>query len=409
VLIIVIQSTLFRAFALLRRIDRVAARRALAFRSIASSHALIHTPLTRSFEYSLYSSIASSVGHLQSYRLINTRTLTASLIHRSPRTHNLTHVDPSAPLFNRIRVIMSLAPCFEDRIDAATQLADKLSEYEHRGDVVVVGLPRGGVPMAALIAERLQAPLEIVVPRKIGHPAHPEFAIGALTEDGQVIWNVDFADPQSASRYGITHKSEAVQHVVEQEKMEAQRRIREYRGSRAQVSFQHKTVILVDDGVATGATIKAAIRSLRAQQADKVVCAVPVGPPDAVHQLEALCDQVICLSIPHEFHAVGAFYEHFDQTEDAEVIQCLSQAAQRIDQDFAKQQAQAQAQAEEEKKQSSDSFAQAKLDMRAGEKKGELSKYQSSKGDQTAESSASSKPGKSEGGECNKNETVTQS
>ena len=206
---------------------------------------------------------------------------------------------------------------FKDRQDAGQQLAAKLSKYKNKADVIVIGLPRGGVVTAAEVAKELKVPLDIIVPRKIGAPGNPEFAIGAITEDGEGIINQD-----TVAMYGIPQ--DYIDSTIAEEKKEAERRLKSYRGDRLPLKLEGKTVLLVDDGVATGSTMRAAVASAKAKKAKKVVVAIPVIAADTVSTIEAESDEVIYVDAPEWFGAVGRFYEEFDQTEDEEVIEILS-------------------------------------------------------------------------------------
>lgn len=203
---------------------------------------------------------------------------------------------------------------FKDRADAGQQLAGKLMTYANRQDVVVIGLPRGGVVTAAEVAKALKAPLDIIVPRKIGYPGNPELAIGALAEEGITVMNPYASDvPQ-----------ETIAQIVEKEKQEARRRLTVYRGERKPLDLRNKVAILVDDGIATGATMRAAIVSAKAKGALKIVVAAPVIATDTMIVLEEEADELIVLEVPAFFDAVGRFYENFSQTTDDEVIRVLN-------------------------------------------------------------------------------------
>lgn len=202
-----------------------------------------------------------------------------------------------------------------NRIDAGQQLAHKLWGYQGDPKAVVIGLPRGGVVVAAEVAKVLQLPLDIVVPRKIGAPGNPEFALGALTEEGEPVFQ------ESIQRYDIPE--EYLTMAILKEKQEAQRRLKVYRGDRAPLNLSHKTVLLIDDGVATGATMRAAIVSSFKKGADKVVVAAPVIAPDTLQVLEKEASEVVFLHTPEHFSAVGQFYQEFEQSTDTEVIQIL--------------------------------------------------------------------------------------
>jgi len=219
---------------------------------------------------------------------------------------------------------------FRNRQDAAQQLAAhrNLAKYKGQADkVIVIGLPRGGIPIAATLAKSLSVPFDMVVPRKIGHPEHEEYAMGALTESGEICWN------EKALRYTRLRKDDPrLLKIVEQEKAEAKRRLAAYRGNRPPLDLKEKVVILVDDGIATGATMKAAVASAKAAGASHVVIAVPVAAPDSVTSLQQQADQVITLAAPEWFSAVGQFYDDFSQTEDSEVLQLMRESAQQAQQ-----------------------------------------------------------------------------
>ncbi len=203
---------------------------------------------------------------------------------------------------------------FRDRAHAGQELAKKLTDYASRDDVLLFALPRGGVVVGAEVAKRLKLPLDVIVTRKIGAPFNPEYAIGALAETGETIWNE--AERASAN-------TEAVAKIVEDEKKEAARRIEKYRQGRALPDFSGKTVILIDDGVATGLTIRAAIAAARHQHAKEIVIAVPHGAKDSLKALRHEVDRVIALEEPAWYGAVGEFYETFPQTSDEDVIKIL--------------------------------------------------------------------------------------
>jgi len=209
---------------------------------------------------------------------------------------------------------------FQNRQDAGKQLADKLSKYKDDKNVIIIGLPRGGVVTAAVVAKELGAHLDIIVPRKIGYPGNPEFAIGAITEDGEAVMN-----EETITARGIPQ--DYIDQTVATEKQEAQRRLKVYRGERPPLDLKGKTAILVDDGIATGATMRAAIVSARAKGANKVVVAVPVTAQDAEAIIEEECDEFICIDSPASFGAVGAFYSEFLPTADEEVIGILQTTA----------------------------------------------------------------------------------
>ncbi|MBI2938020.1 MAG: phosphoribosyltransferase [Thaumarchaeota archaeon] len=204
---------------------------------------------------------------------------------------------------------------FHDRVDAGKKLADKLSQYRSK-DVVVLAIPRGGVVVGFEVAGDLGAPLSVIIPRKIGAPGNPELAIGAVTEEGDT-----YIDSIIVKSLGVTQSY--IDEVKQLEVEEIKRRMKTYLGDRQRPELKGKTVILVDDGIATGATMKAAIRTLRRHNPAEVVVAVPVAPPETVERLKELADSVVCLETPSFFYAIGQFYREFDQVGDAEVIRLL--------------------------------------------------------------------------------------
>jgi len=209
---------------------------------------------------------------------------------------------------------------FRDRADGGKKLAQKLEAYRDKSNTIVIGLPRGGVVTAYQIARELHLPLDIIVPRKIGAPFNPELAVGALTQEGTCVWNAELMQ-----RLGLTPADLA--HTIAEEQAEAARRLATYRGNRPPLDLKNKTVILVDDGIATGATMRAAIASAHAMGAHKVIVAVPVAPQDTLDLLRQEADEVICAYVPTFFGGVGAFYEMFPQTTDAEVIDIMHKFA----------------------------------------------------------------------------------
>jgi predicted phosphoribosyltransferase len=207
---------------------------------------------------------------------------------------------------------------FTDRVAAGRALADLLKQYEQRPDVLVLGLPRGGVPVAFEIARALGAPLDVMIVRKLGAPGQPELAIGAVASGGVTVVNEDivawFKDPD------VIERAEA------EERIELERRERVYRGGRPPLDAKDQTVILVDDGAATGATMCAAVRAVRKLGAKKIVVALPVASADAFQMLRREADEVICISTPFPFYAVGQWYADFSQTTDQEVKDLLARA-----------------------------------------------------------------------------------
>jgi predicted phosphoribosyltransferase len=209
---------------------------------------------------------------------------------------------------------------FPDRREAGRLLADRLeAEGWKERSPVVLALPRGGVEVAAPIALALAAPLDVLVVRKIGAPGQPEFAVGAVGAEGAAIANEDVL-----RRLRIT--PERWSDMVDAERVEVERRIRRYRRDQPPVPVEGRDVIVVDDGVATGATATVALRVLRARRPRSITVAVPVAPPSAVAALAEEADEVVVLNQPVEFMAVGQWYEHFDQTSDERVIDLLDAA-----------------------------------------------------------------------------------
>jgi len=213
---------------------------------------------------------------------------------------------------------------FKDRNQAGALLAERLVAlgYDRQPNLLVFGLPRGGVPVAFQVARRLRAPLEVWVVRKLGTPGHEELALGAIASGGGRVLNQEIVDSLQIS-------AQAIAAVEQQELAELERRERLYRGQRPFPDLSGKTVLLVDDGLATGATMKAAIAAARQKKPARLVVAVPVAPPDTVAEIQALVDEVVCLETPAFFQAVGLWYEHFPQTSDEEVLALLQAAAAR--------------------------------------------------------------------------------
>ncbi len=208
---------------------------------------------------------------------------------------------------------------FADRKDAGRQLATKLQHFQ-KSDVSVLGIPRGGVIVAAEVAAALDAPLDVIVPRKIGAPFNPELAVGAVAPDG-----TNFYDEALIDSTGIDRR--VLERQASEELREIERRLRVYRGAHTGSNtpeYRGRTVILVDDGIATGYTVQAALRSLRRQKPDRLVLATPVAPASSLARLRPDADEIICLLIPEDFYAVGQFYQDFSQTTDEEVIGALS-------------------------------------------------------------------------------------
>jgi putative phosphoribosyl transferase len=209
---------------------------------------------------------------------------------------------------------------FQDRTEAGRLLAQKLREYANRDDVVVLALPRGGVPVGFEVARALNAPLDVFVVRKLGVPGHEEFAMGAIASGGVRVLNADVVD-------GLGIPQAVIDRVAESEERELERREREYRGDRPAVDVRGRTVILVDDGLATGSSMRVATMALREMQPAQIVVAVPVGSPETCAEFEAEVDKVVCAATPQPFWAVGQWYSDFSQTNDEEVRVLLRRAA----------------------------------------------------------------------------------
>lgn len=206
---------------------------------------------------------------------------------------------------------------FCDRTHAGKELATQLTAYANRSDVLVLGLPRGGVPVAYEVAKALNLPLDICLVRKLGVPGHKELAMGAIASGGVRVLNYDVI-----SWLAISDKT--FEHVAARELRELQRRDRVYRGDRPQPEICDHIILLIDDGLATGATMQAAIEVLQQQQPKEIVVAVPVAPLSRCRALEADVDRVICLATPEPFYAIGLWYKNFAQTTDEQVRNLLA-------------------------------------------------------------------------------------
>jgi putative phosphoribosyl transferase len=208
---------------------------------------------------------------------------------------------------------------FKDREDAGRQLANRLSTYANRDDVIVLGIPRGGVPVAFEVAQALNLPMDIFLSRKLGVPGREELAFGAIAAgDGR------FLDREVIRALGISEPQ--IERITEKAKETLKQRAELYRGNRGPLKVEDRTVILVDDGIATGASIYAAINALQQMKPAKLVIAVPVAPPNTCNWLRAVVDQVVCISEPEQFYAVGQFYRAFSQVADEEVVDLLQRA-----------------------------------------------------------------------------------
>lgn len=214
-------------------------------------------------------------------------------------------------------------PKFRDRAEAGKQLAAELDEYRGRDDVIVLALPRGGVPVGAEVARALGAPLDVFLVRKIGLPGHEEFAMGAIASGGVVMIN-----EHVVQTYGVSRQQ--IESVVERERGELERRERRYRGNNSLPSLAGKSVILVDDGLATGSSMRAAVEAVRGLDPAETIVAVPLAPAETCEALAAEVDRVVCALTPEPFYAVGLWYRDFSQTTDDEVVHILERARTEI-------------------------------------------------------------------------------
>jgi len=210
---------------------------------------------------------------------------------------------------------------FRDRREAGQLLATKLTAYANRPEVLVLALPRGGVPVAYEVARALGSPMDIFLVRKLGIPGYEELAMGAIATGGVRVLNEDLVS-------GLRIPDYIIDEVAASEQQELMRRERLYRGDRPAPNVRGRTVILVDDGLATGATMLAAVKALRQQQPARIVVAVPTAAPETCEQLRTQADDVICAITPEPFHAVGLWYEDFSQTTDEEVRDLLARSAE---------------------------------------------------------------------------------
>ncbi|MGE5610108.1 MAG: phosphoribosyltransferase [Bacillota bacterium] len=208
---------------------------------------------------------------------------------------------------------------YRDRVEAGRILGSYLREYADRPDVLVLALPRGGVPVGFEIARILHAPMDVFLVRKLGVPGQEELAMGAIASGGIRVLNQSVIDSM-----GIPQ--DVIEAVAAAEQQELERREREYRDDRALPEIQGRSVILVDDGLATGATMRAAVAALREQKPSRIVVAVPVGAPESCDELRREADEVVCPMMPEPFYAIGLWYEDFGQTSDAEVRDLLASA-----------------------------------------------------------------------------------
>jgi putative phosphoribosyl transferase len=210
---------------------------------------------------------------------------------------------------------------FPNRAEAGRLLAEKLEKYADRNDVIVLGLPRGGVPVAYEVAKSLRAPLDVFIVRKLGVPGFEELAAGAIASGGVRVLNEDVLR-------ALPNADEIIESVTAKETAELERREKSYRDDRPAPELRDRVVILVDDGLATGATMHAAVKALRQRDVAKIVVAVPVGPAETCREFEDEADETICATAPEFFQAVGQYYEDFSQTSDEEVRGLLARAAE---------------------------------------------------------------------------------
>jgi predicted phosphoribosyltransferase len=210
-----------------------------------------------------------------------------------------------------------MRPYFLDRYDAGRRLAEALSSYADQPDLLILALPRGGVPVAYEVARALHAPFDVFLVRKLGFPGHPELAMGAIATGG-----VRILDRQLIRMYDVP--AEAIERVTAAERREMDRRERLYRDGRPPPDVSGRTVILVDDGLATGSTMRAAVEALREEGAKKIVVAVPVAAPDTCAAMKDEVDEIVCALTPEPFRAVGIWYADFSETTDEEVRDLLS-------------------------------------------------------------------------------------
>ena len=211
---------------------------------------------------------------------------------------------------------------FRDRVHAGRRLAQHLLPYAGRPNLLVLGLPRGGVPVAAEVAEALDAPLDVFLVRKLGLPGHEELAMGAIASGGIRVLNPEVVN-------AVRVPGPVIDAVARREGAELERREREYRGDRPAPEIRGRTVLLVDDGLATGSTMRAAVAALQSEQPEKLVVAVPVAAPETCDAFREVVDDVVCAATPEPFYAVGLWYDDFSQTTDAEVRALLARARER--------------------------------------------------------------------------------
>jgi putative phosphoribosyl transferase len=212
---------------------------------------------------------------------------------------------------------------YRDRRHAGLELARRLGHLRGSDDLVVLALPRGGVPVAYEVARALDAPVDVFVVRKLGLPGHPEYAMGAIASGGVRVLNAD-----AVRLYGIPNA--VINRIAHEEQTELERRERAYRDGRPPIDLRDRVVVLIDDGLATGSTMKAAVQAVRAHAPATVIVAVPVGSPDACREFAAIADEIVCARAPDHFAAVGQWYDDFRQTTDEEVRALLHDASSPV-------------------------------------------------------------------------------
>ena len=211
---------------------------------------------------------------------------------------------------------------FGDRVDAGRRLAENLRSYANRDDVIVLGIPRGGVPVAFEVAEALDAPLDVFLSRKLGVPGQEELAFGAVATGGVRVLDQELIDAVGISK-------QEIEQITRKVRTELERRERVYRGSRPPLNLEGKIAILIDDGIATGSSMRAAINALRQLKPARVVVAVPVAPLSTCRRLKSDVDELVCVHMPESFYAIGQFYADFSQVTDEEVTDLIDRAAHR--------------------------------------------------------------------------------
>lgn len=211
---------------------------------------------------------------------------------------------------------------FKDRRDGGEQLASKLKDYKDRKRVLVLALPRGGVVIGFEVASYINCPLDVIIIRKLGFPGQPELAIGAVSETGTVVLNESII-----SAYGVSE--EYIQEEISRQKAVIEKRVNLYRKGQGIHDLKWKTIILLDDGAATGATMKAAISTLNVEGIEKLIVALPVAPPETAEELRQMADELICLETPDDFMAVGSYYLDFTQVTDKDVVKILERSNER--------------------------------------------------------------------------------